>query len=281
MKALKPKILAGVFTLVIISILLAAGPAQAFILDMSISNDKPSEGETITFNVSTEVETADDPSDVGSFTLFIVSKDAKDIISCTFFPDGTKITACPGINVVQTSSPTFGYGYGYGFGTFSYEITLNTTGMNHGVYRTSFVANVDGKELKKEGKKLVINERKKKEDKEKVKICHIVIKGNKSKAETIKVKESAVAEHLEHGDHLGACTEEDSNNGEDDHDKEKVKICHVPDGNKSNAHTIEIAKSALKAHLDHGDMKGPCPNRDKDNDDEDDKKNKGKKGKDN
>lgn len=38
----------------------------------------------------------------------------------------------------------------------------------------------------------------------------------------------------------------------------KVTICHKPHGN--NPHTITIARSALQAHLDHGDTLGPCSN---------------------
>src|SRR3989344_533353 len=294
MKVFNPKAIAGIFTVLIITLLVFAGPADAFVLDMTISNDKPVEGETVTFNVSTEVESADNPSDVGSFTLFVVRTNAKDIISCTFFPDGAKITACPGINVIRTSSPTFGYGYGYGygygFGKFSYEITLNTTGLHHGAYRTSFVANVHGKELKKEGKKLVIHEGKDneddgEEDNDKVKMCHHP--GNI--AETIKVNLHSVEAHLSHGDHLGECTEQGikdhqgRNNRDDENEntalvilpppeEEKVKVCHIPQGNPSNAHTIEIGRPALEAHLAHGDTEGECSenNNHDDNDDEQD-----------
>lgn len=38
----------------------------------------------------------------------------------------------------------------------------------------------------------------------------------------------------------------------------KVTICHVPPGNPSNAHTIEISYSALPAHILHGDKVGAC-----------------------
>lgn len=38
----------------------------------------------------------------------------------------------------------------------------------------------------------------------------------------------------------------------------KVKICHLPPGNPSNQQDIEVAESALSAHLDHGDYIGAC-----------------------
>ncbi len=38
----------------------------------------------------------------------------------------------------------------------------------------------------------------------------------------------------------------------------KVAICHVPPGNPSNAHTIEIDYHAVPAHLAHGDYPVRC-----------------------
>jgi hypothetical protein len=40
----------------------------------------------------------------------------------------------------------------------------------------------------------------------------------------------------------------------------KVYICHVPDGNPANAHTIEVGISAVPAHINanHGDRLGKC-----------------------
>jgi hypothetical protein len=39
----------------------------------------------------------------------------------------------------------------------------------------------------------------------------------------------------------------------------KVVICHIPPGNPDNAHTISVSKSAVPAHLAHGDELVPCP----------------------
>jgi hypothetical protein len=43
-----------------------------------------------------------------------------------------------------------------------------------------------------------------------------------------------------------------------DADNEKVTVCHIPPGNASNRHSLVIARSALKAHLAHGDKEGAC-----------------------
>lgn len=42
------------------------------------------------------------------------------------------------------------------------------------------------------------------------------------------------------------------------HQSGKVTICHIPPGNPSNSHTIEVSENALQAHLDHGDYVGSC-----------------------
>jgi hypothetical protein len=41
-----------------------------------------------------------------------------------------------------------------------------------------------------------------------------------------------------------------------DDQNDRVTICHKP--NSRNPHTITISRSALQAHLDHGDTIGPC-----------------------
>ncbi len=38
----------------------------------------------------------------------------------------------------------------------------------------------------------------------------------------------------------------------------KVQVCHIPPGNPGNYHTLTVSASALKAHLAHGDLAGPC-----------------------
>lgn len=47
--------------------------------------------------------------------------------------------------------------------------------------------------------------------------------------------------------------------------EEKVTICHKPPGNTSNTQTLIIPRSALQAHLEHGDALGYCPDDTKDN----------------
>jgi hypothetical protein len=44
----------------------------------------------------------------------------------------------------------------------------------------------------------------------------------------------------------------------DDDDSCKVTVCHRPPGNRCNEHTIRVGKSAVSAHVAHGDYPGSC-----------------------
>ena len=59
----------------------------------------------------------------------------------------------------------------------------------------------------------------------------------------------------------------------DKDNEKKVKVCHIPAGNHSNAHDINIDESAVPAHLAHGDLLGKCKDvLDDEDEDNDDKK---------
>ncbi|MBX9853088.1 MAG: hypothetical protein K2X86_15200, partial [Cytophagaceae bacterium] len=133
-------------------------------------------------------------------------------------------------------------------------------------------------------------------EEEKVSICHLP-PGNPDNPQTILIPKSALKAHLDHGDVIGTCDEVEKKKRDDEEKKrvedekkkkaeeekkkkaeeekkrleeekkvidtpteeEKVTICHLPPGNPDNTQTIVIPKSALKAHLDHGDKIGECP----------------------
>jgi hypothetical protein len=86
----------------------------------------------------------------------------------------------------------------------------------------------------------------------KIRICH--------KNKTISVAESALEKHLNHGDSIGPCPEQEEPEPEEPEVSEpdpstgkgKIRVCHK---NK----TISVAEAALEKHLNHGDSIGPCP----------------------
>lgn len=67
------------------------------------------------------------------------------------------------------------------------------------------------------------------------------------------------------GNTSGNSDNQNTNTGNTDtKDEDKVTICHKPPGNTGNAQTLIIPRSALQAHLDHGDALGYCPEDTKD-----------------
>src|SRR4051812_6443752 len=52
--------------------------------------------------------------------------------------------------------------------------------------------------------------------------------------------------------------DKDRDHDEDDDANCKVTVCHVPPGNHCNEHTIRVGKSAVPAHIAHGDYPGSC-----------------------
>lgn len=78
------------------------------------------------------------------------------------------------------------------------------------------------------------------------------------------------------GNNSGGNTDNNSgNNSSGNQDTTKVTICHIPFGNEAARHTLVISRSALKAHLDHGDTEGACDDlnkKSKDTKQKDDKK---------
>lgn len=47
-------------------------------------------------------------------------------------------------------------------------------------------------------------------------------------------------------------------------ENDKVTICHIPPGNPANRKVMSVPRSALVAHLGHGDIEGACPPNDLD-----------------
>ena len=113
---------------------------------------------------------------------------------------------------------------------------------------------------------------------ERITICHKP-PGDPANVQTITIAKSALSAHLAHGDHVGACTDTDkpvtptpttpdvpvvtpTPTEQTPQQEERITICHKPPGNSSIVQTITVAKSALSAHLAHGDHVGACTDAD-------------------
>ena len=73
-------------------------------------------------------------------------------------------------------------------------------------------------------------------------------KAEKEKAEKEKVEKEKAAKNFD-----PSIKKEDTTDV-----KDPVTICHIPPGNKMNHRTLVISRSALQAHLGHGDSQGSC-----------------------
>ncbi len=93
-------------------------------------------------------------------------------------------------------------------------------------------------------------------EEKKVIICHKP--QGSSIVQTLTIPESALSQHLAHGDHVGACTDDEKPKPVEE---KKVTICHKPKGS-STVQTITISESALSQHLAHGDHIGTCTDAD-------------------
>ena len=148
MKNLKIKVIAGFVTIAILGILFFLGPAQAFIMDLVVSDNLPTQGDIITFTVTAEVESGE----FLNIEEFILKITGPMSIDCRFLLNGTIIANCTGItNIEIISFAPVVNGYGFGEGTFDFLVTLDTTFYPLGLYHTSIIAMISGDPVEIEG----------------------------------------------------------------------------------------------------------------------------------
>lgn len=173
---------AFVITAVILTILLYAGPANAFILGLSVADDSSSEVEKdqdIKFIATITIESMDQYLPIKELKLNLDGPVKK---SCTFDISGKTKTSCNGITIKnievaeyygygygQANQNGYGYsfgnnyGYGYNYGAggkqveFRYEITLDTSYYLAGEYNTQLQAKIGTKTFSENGEIITIN----------------------------------------------------------------------------------------------------------------------------
>jgi len=150
------KIAASVITLLVISVLIITGSANAFVLDFLVSNNFPLPGAPITFMVSAEIE-HDEILNIEKFTLALTGPQNS---TCEFFPNGTILNSCPGIQVNQIESTEFQYDYGYGYGFLpgflKYNITLDSSILPPGEYTAKLFAETPTEQFQSSEQKIII-----------------------------------------------------------------------------------------------------------------------------
>ena len=142
----KPQLIAGILTLTIISLLIFLGPAQAFIVNMNISDTLVLIGDAINFIISANTEEGDN---ISSAILFLNITGPQNA-SCSFTTNGTPVPSCPGFSIIKMegSDDPFGYGYGYLTGNFKYNVTIDSGILVPGRYTAQFSALVNDELVK-------------------------------------------------------------------------------------------------------------------------------------
>ncbi|HVY01599.1 MAG TPA: hypothetical protein VHA12_02440 [Candidatus Nanoarchaeia archaeon] len=154
------KIVASVITILVVTLLVIAGPAAALQMGLTgFSVSAPIKGEIVSTTATIDVQSNERIS-FDSINL-ILSGAANS--TCTFDVSGNNLTTCEGIEIdllSNTASSGYGYGYGYGYnygygfnnglsnGQLKYNITLNTTGFAEGDYSLILQTSLGGHEYK-------------------------------------------------------------------------------------------------------------------------------------
>jgi hypothetical protein len=159
------KVIAGILTIVILSLVIFAGPTKAFVLGLDANKATLNEGDLITFTAQINLEDMDKFLPINELQLDIFEINGNVSKTCKFDVNGNNISGCEGMTITPLNVPAnneggygygygydsvngygydfsydYGYGYGYGAGgvslNFKYQITLDTSGYDVGSYGT-------------------------------------------------------------------------------------------------------------------------------------------------
>lgn len=166
-KAQNPAVL---LTVLVLALLILAGPVQGFTLNLSLDDSAPTEGDIIIFTAEIEIPSGE-RLPIDYLTLELTGPETA---SCQFNLDGTIISGCKGISIVLNQNSNFGYGYnygyfgygynfgyGYGYGTgkLIYTITLDTSNYTTGTYATKLKAKIGDNEFSQQGEQFTLSQR--------------------------------------------------------------------------------------------------------------------------
>ncbi|MFH1801907.1 MAG: hypothetical protein ABH864_00480 [archaeon] len=157
----KSKILAVLFTTLVITLLVLTGPVQGFNLNLSVNKTRPIQGDTLTFTAQIEVESGESLQ----IEKLILELSGPEEISCAFTRDGEILDGCEDITItkIQDTSYSYGYGYGYGYGYsqsgfLKYKIELNTEHVKPGKYTTLLKVKIGEEFFNQPGKDITVRD---------------------------------------------------------------------------------------------------------------------------
>lgn len=153
MKKINPKLIAVGLTSVVVLLLILAGPVQAFVLGLSVDDTQILVGDSLIFLAQANLEVGES-AEVNAFVLDLSGPVS---ISCTFFPNATKITSCIGMNIEKIED--YNYGYNYNLEDLYYNITLNTENYPTGLYQTELVAIKEDEVIHIQGPEITVSDK--------------------------------------------------------------------------------------------------------------------------
>ncbi len=153
MKTFYVKALAGFLSFTIIAMIVMAGPAESFVLGLTISDSVIDQGESVEFGVEAEVENADMYMNIQEFRLDLAGPIP---YSCRFNPDGVLLSPCPGVSIQKIQSPAYQYGYGFFPGVLKFKVTLDTGYLVPDTYQVTLATVLPDEEILTEQKEINI-----------------------------------------------------------------------------------------------------------------------------
>lgn len=228
------KIIPILLSSIVITLIFLAGPAGAISIKFTgLSQLSYQPGESIEFEAQIEVHSSE-IAQVQSLALNI-----NNLAECTFNQSGQIISGCDGVTIALISnnpvSGGSGYGYGYGYASsdsiLTYKFTietpqsyLNIPGKNTITLTTNLedqkftseasfnMQSPSSTSLSSPNNSPKASKSSKKVQSGGIVICHNPVASPTSK-DTIIVKAPSLNTHLEHGDYLGPCEEDEEKEG--------------------------------------------------------------------
>ncbi|VVB77920.1 Uncharacterised protein [uncultured archaeon] len=174
-KKIHERIFVIVASIVILLIILIAGPAQAYNLDLKVNRPVVIQGDKIVFKVSVDLDSKTVP-----VSKLVLQLNGPENVTCEFNVNGSIISGCKGIRIVSNdrndpSTPTntsnesasdnqseidmseseFGYGYGT-HKKLIYNIQMDTENYSGGVYDTKLLVFIPSQTLSTNGQKITV-----------------------------------------------------------------------------------------------------------------------------